>query len=226
KDFRKINAVTMVWRPIVVQLCIWYMDRAIKLKLKEKPKPRSTELISITYNVTQIYAGANKKKRAEICANKHKKGKRKHTEIRTISDAANSHLVQQIVNMPDSIQQRLLRDNFEHWTLPSFLVIKNFNADEAIENPLPVTATTSIEVIESIDLDEGPEEDICAYIEAKLAQMEKEIQSVEHKRHRLTTWDPESRKPYLMYLPLSDESDAKENVTINDTSELIIIEGD
>lgn len=52
KDFAKINAVTSVWGPIVVQLCAWHINRALKLKLKEKAKLSKCETqLRITYDI-------------------------------------------------------------------------------------------------------------------------------------------------------------------------------
>lgn len=54
KDFGEINAVTNVWGPLKVQLCLWHMERALNRKLVEKhKKSKNSNLISITYNAGQ-----------------------------------------------------------------------------------------------------------------------------------------------------------------------------
>ena len=47
---------------------------------------------------------------------------------------------------------------------------------------------------------------------SKLLEIEKEVQAVERKKHRIATWAPENRKPYLMYLPFSDKADNHDNL--------------
>ncbi|KAF0468863.1 ATP-dependent DNA helicase pif1 [Gigaspora margarita] len=57
KDFAEINAATKVWGPSIVQLCAWHINRAVKLKLREKAKQSNNEKhgahLHIAYNVIQ-----------------------------------------------------------------------------------------------------------------------------------------------------------------------------
>ncbi|CAG8540738.1 1467_t:CDS:2, partial [Racocetra fulgida] len=66
------------------------------------------------------------------------------------------------------------------------------------------TAISSSEAFNNIDENPG---EVRNYIEEnRLADMEEEIETVERKRYRQATWAP-NKKPYLMYLPLSNESE-------------------
>ncbi|CAG8450167.1 7922_t:CDS:1 [Cetraspora pellucida] len=46
---------------------------------------------------------------------------------------------------------------------------------------------------------------------SKLLQIEEEVQAVERKKKRQTTWAPENKKPYLMYLSFPDESSNRDD---------------
>lgn len=154
------------------------------------------------------------------------------------------HLVRQVINMPNGTRRRLIREDFERRTTPPFLIIKNLDYDEFI-NSVPMTTTIfPSEAFDNINEDPEKEvrtyvEEKWPLIEraikrirterssnnwrhvramidwSRLADMEEEIESVERKRHRQVTWTPSNKKPYLMYLPLSNESEIIESDITN-----------
>ena len=154
------------------------------------------------------------------------------------------HLVWQVINMPNGTRRRLIKEDFECRTTPPFLIIKDLNYDEFI-NPIPMTtAIFPSEAFDNINEDPEEEvrtyvEEKWPLIEraikrirtersannwrhvramidwSRLADMEEEIELAERKRHRQATWAPVNKKPYLMYLPLSNESEIIESDTTN-----------